>query len=504
MSKNVTQYDLLISCPGDVCDELQVINESIERFNELYTDALGISIRPRYWKKSSYPKSGGHAQTLLNEQFIYDCDAAIAILWSRFGSPTDKYGSGTEEEIEIMLDSGKQVFMYFSDKPVPPSQLNSEQYSQIKSFKEKYSSRGLYSSYSSIEEFQKLVFAHLSQHFLSIQKVQELAIEQKPLLKLVGLNSSGEICDKAYVELFYPATQKNTSWYYDKIKKCYQEISLIHLESRTVQTNNITNLFSGISMGNKVELSESEKKLILQVASQMELSLDDDFFNLGNLTTSIAPIDLYGGHSLQGTDEEKRKYNRIRTLLETIENCLCWIPFEEAFEDHQCIKLAIINEGKTFDEDVEITLSFPQKAIVTIEKLPAFDNETKGYLLNECKLNEIFGIKRSPNYIQYEDSVVSLRAGSIRQSSFYMPGYAPNYEDDYTSELEDIFAYSVFHEDDKCILKLKIDYIKHNTAVSFPSVIFVNCDLELISYSITSKHCPDQVRGTISVEMKNN
>ena len=161
-----------------------------------------------------------------------------------------------------------------------------------------------------------------------------------------------------------------------------------------------------------------------------------------------------------------------------------------------------MNEGKTFDEDVEITLSFPRKAVITIERMPAFDNETKGYLLNDCELSEIFGISRSPNYLQYDDSIVSLHAGNIRKSSFHMPGYTPDYEDDYNSELEDIFAYSVFQEDDRCILKLKVEYIKHNTAVAFPSVILVDNNLELIPYSITSKHCSEQVKGTIAVEGK--
>ena len=54
--------------------------------------------------------------------------------WTRFGSPTDEYGSGTEEEIEIMLQSGKQVFMYFSDKPISPSEMNSDGYKKYKLF----------------------------------------------------------------------------------------------------------------------------------------------------------------------------------------------------------------------------------------------------------------------------------------------------------------------------------------------------------------------------------
>ena len=89
----------------------------------------------------------GENKALLNEQFVNDCDAAVAILWTRFGTPTDEYGSGTEEEVEIMLSSGKQVFMYFSDKPLSPSQMNEESYKKVQAFREKYKDRGIYFTY---------------------------------------------------------------------------------------------------------------------------------------------------------------------------------------------------------------------------------------------------------------------------------------------------------------------------------------------------------------------
>ena len=31
------------------------------------------------------------------------------MFWTRFGTPTDEYGSGTEEEIEIMLPDGTNL-----------------------------------------------------------------------------------------------------------------------------------------------------------------------------------------------------------------------------------------------------------------------------------------------------------------------------------------------------------------------------------------------------------
>ena len=113
MPQNVTLYNLLISCPGDVKEEITLIESSVDEFNEYYADTLGITIKTRHWSKSSYSQSGGKPQSLLNEQIVDKCDAAVAIFWAKFGSPTDEYGSSTEEEIERMLQSGKQVFMYF-------------------------------------------------------------------------------------------------------------------------------------------------------------------------------------------------------------------------------------------------------------------------------------------------------------------------------------------------------------------------------------------------------
>ena len=138
MPKSVIQYSLLISCPGDIKEEINCVEECVTQFNTLYSDALGIEIVTKHWRKSSYAQSGGKPQALLNEQFVNDCDAAVAILWTRFGTPTDEYGSGTEEEVEIMLSSGKHVFMYFSDKPLSPSQMNEESYKKVQAFREKY------------------------------------------------------------------------------------------------------------------------------------------------------------------------------------------------------------------------------------------------------------------------------------------------------------------------------------------------------------------------------
>ena len=174
MSKNITQYELLISCPGDVKREVEIIKEVVNKFNSEFSKTLGIMIQERYWEKDSYPASGDKPQAILNKQFVDDCDAAVAIFWTRFGTPTDKYGSGTEEEIEKMIAANKQVFMYFSDVAISTSETNREQYEKIQEFKKKYKDKGLYWEYKTIEEFKDLFYAHLTKHFLTRSKVEEI------------------------------------------------------------------------------------------------------------------------------------------------------------------------------------------------------------------------------------------------------------------------------------------------------------------------------------------
>ena len=79
------------------------------------------------------------------------------------------------------------------------------------------------------------------------------------------------------------------------------------------------------------------------------------------------------------------------------------------------------------------------------------------------------------------------------------PGYTRDHSDDFESELADVFCYSCFDEGEKYIVKLKFDYIKHNTTIAFPSVIFIKEPFGAIPYTITSKNSPEVVSGEIII-----
>ncbi|HGI5165042.1 TPA: hypothetical protein ACJS37_000636 [Streptococcus agalactiae] len=192
--KGVTIYDLLLSCPGDVTDYLEIIKESVESFNRTFGNLNNIEVVTKHWSTNSYPESGDKPQELLNKQFVRDCDAAVAVFWTRFGTPTDKYGSGTEEEIEEMLLAKKQVFMYFLNSPINPSELNQDQYQKVLEFREKYKDKGIYAIVDDKFDFQRQFTNHLSLYFLSlISEVGHSKSETlNPILKIRDLNTFSE------------------------------------------------------------------------------------------------------------------------------------------------------------------------------------------------------------------------------------------------------------------------------------------------------------------------
>ena len=381
MSRNIREYDLLISCPGDIQNEVELVEKVVADFNERYSSILGISIHPKYWYKSSYPQSGGKPQTLLNEQFIKKCDAAVAILWTRFGTPTDKYGSGTEEEIEIMLKAKKQVFMYFSDKPKSPSLHDSNEYSKVLKFKEKYKKLGIFWTFSSDEEFEKLFSAHLAQHFLSLKAIENTRQEEVSRLCLRGIDEKGKLCECVPIQQFKLNTKLNHKEYVKRINRLYEDIIKLNLIgtgqlSRVKKGDEI--LLSAIpSFYPPVNISKKQKAIITQIAKAFEICLPENFFDLGDLTENIFySLTSQQGSMLQGTSNERRKYKLLSRLYDTIIEFLNWSPIEKSFSELKCIKLAIENSGTSIDEDVEISISFEKGILLELCDFPSLDTSS--------------------------------------------------------------------------------------------------------------------------------
>lgn len=174
MGKLVKSFRLLLSCPSDLQEIKLKLLEKINNFNKSYGERNGISINLVNWKDDAYPQMGKSPQKILNDQFVSSSDMVVAMFWTRFGTKTDNYESGTEEEIEIMLKSGKQVFLYFLDCPIRPSKIDINQYKNVLRIKERYKDKGIYFDFESEEDLIENFCHHLEKHFENIGNVSKL------------------------------------------------------------------------------------------------------------------------------------------------------------------------------------------------------------------------------------------------------------------------------------------------------------------------------------------
>lgn len=161
-------YDLLISCPSDISPYVSQLETAVNYFNNHYGRNNKIGVRTVYWSKDVYSTMGKTPQDIINHQIVENSDMVVGVFWTRFGTPTDKFESGTEEEIEKMIEAGKQVFLYFLDKPIPPSSFDHEQYSKISKFKEKHKNDGIYFTLYDETSLSRKFYEQLELYFNSL------------------------------------------------------------------------------------------------------------------------------------------------------------------------------------------------------------------------------------------------------------------------------------------------------------------------------------------------
>jgi len=158
---------LFLSSPGDVGEERKKVNEIVASLNRVWGDALHVRIDVLEWKTHVLPQIGTKAQECINDQ-IKDYDIFLGIMWKRFGTPTDKAESGTEEEFRIAFDNWTRfnrphILFYFSQIPyMPKNREENKQMDQVLAFKEELEKKGMVRTYESLEEFANMVREHLS------------------------------------------------------------------------------------------------------------------------------------------------------------------------------------------------------------------------------------------------------------------------------------------------------------------------------------------------------
>lgn len=154
MSYTATVFKVMIASPSDVATERNIIREVLAEWNVVNADNRKMVLLPIGWETHAAPSMGERPQAIINKQVLKDCDLLVGVFWTRIGTSTGEYASGTVEEIEEHIKTGKPVMLYFSDAPARPDSVENDQYTALKKFKDSCKDRGIFETYTDVNDFK--------------------------------------------------------------------------------------------------------------------------------------------------------------------------------------------------------------------------------------------------------------------------------------------------------------------------------------------------------------
>jgi hypothetical protein len=152
-----TVIEIMLASPGDVKDERVIVRKVIHQWNAENSRREKVALLPMGWEThAGSDVSGQRAQAHINDHLVQYADIMIGIFWTRLGTPTGRYGSGSAEEIKLHHKQRKPLMLYFSNTVTPPDTLDSKQYQEVRKLKEWAKGEGLIGTYSGLQEFTEL------------------------------------------------------------------------------------------------------------------------------------------------------------------------------------------------------------------------------------------------------------------------------------------------------------------------------------------------------------
>jgi len=161
MSYKATVFKVMIASPNDVTDERSIIRDVLTEWNVVNSDSRRIVLLPVGWETHVSPDMGDRPQKIINKQVLKDCDMIVGVFWTRIGTPTDEYVSGTVEEIEEYIKEGKPVMLYFSSARVILDNVDQDQYAELNKFKDSCKSRSIFETYADLNDFKSKFYRQL-------------------------------------------------------------------------------------------------------------------------------------------------------------------------------------------------------------------------------------------------------------------------------------------------------------------------------------------------------
>lgn len=185
-------FKIFLASPGDTNAERLAAEEAVEEINKSIGSRDNFRLELLKWENDTYPSVGEDGQDVINKQIGSDYQIFVGIMWKKFGSPTKRAGSGTEEEFNLAYErytSKKdiQIMFYFNSAPIPQD-ADLVQFQKVREFKKKIEILGAYHKpFDSTKDFEKSLRMDLTRYVKDILKeeIQEAVISKPEELRQV-------------------------------------------------------------------------------------------------------------------------------------------------------------------------------------------------------------------------------------------------------------------------------------------------------------------------------
>jgi hypothetical protein len=160
---------VFVSSPSGLEAERERLEEIVTELNLTWSRKFNARFELIMWETHGFPGIGEDPQEVLNQELPDDYDLYIGMMWGRFGTPTGRAASGTQEEylhaVQRFQSDPKRtkVMFYFKDAPIPPSLIDPAQLQKVQEFKQSLGEEGtLYWGFGQLDDFGPLLRLHLS------------------------------------------------------------------------------------------------------------------------------------------------------------------------------------------------------------------------------------------------------------------------------------------------------------------------------------------------------
>lgn len=187
MPKGKVIHNVFISCTSDIFHEVDIVKSEIYNLN-LRFKKFPVRLEYLYWKEDLDTEYGHRAQESINRQLINESDIGIIILDNKLGSDTGKFESGVIEEINVLINKGKKIYVYFSEKKLDKNNSYDSKFikekNRVENFKKEFGKKAIYRTYEDLEDFRFKLNKDLNAYILDISMMYTPTIKHKDELPI--------------------------------------------------------------------------------------------------------------------------------------------------------------------------------------------------------------------------------------------------------------------------------------------------------------------------------